>query len=147
MPRGRADGVQLWGARIVATVLATALMAVIGAAAAAAAEYGTGPWVRGYTDIFGGVLPTVPGIYVRADAYHYDGNADKTIFDGRVALSIDETYTASIFALSYVTPLKILGGTYAVAVVPSMVAMNVDVGVRLAPFTGPRGNTFGPLDF
>jgi hypothetical protein len=146
-PFRRARGIRLQGTGIVPMLLATALTAVMGAGGAGAAEYGTGPWVRGYTDIFGGVLPTVPGVYVRTDAYHYEGDADRTIFDGRVGLSVDEDYTASIFALSYVTPLKILGGTYAVAVVPTVVAMNVDVGIRLPPFTGPRGRSFGPLDF
>ena len=36
-----------------------------------AAEFGTGPWVKGYTDIFGGIVPPVPGFYFRTDAYHY----------------------------------------------------------------------------
>jgi hypothetical protein len=132
--------------KTVAPVFAAALLTVSGMSSARAAEYGTGPWVRGYTDIFGGVLPSQPGFYFRGDAYHYNGSADTTIFDGRIALDVDEKYTATLFALSYVTPWKILGGTYAVAVVPSMVAMDVDVGVRLPGFTGPRGRTFEPLD-
>ena len=53
---------------------------------AQAAEFGMGPWVKGYTDIFGGVLPSQPGFYFRTDAYHYQGNVDATIFDGRVAV-------------------------------------------------------------
>jgi hypothetical protein len=113
---------------------------------AVAAEFGTGPWVKGYTDIFGGVMPSAPGFYFRTDAYHYAGSADVTIFDGRVSLSVDEDYTATLPALTYVTPWKILGGTYAVAVVPSMVAMDVGVGLRLPAFTGPRGRSFGPLE-
>ncbi len=87
-----------------------------------AAELGTGPWVKGYTDIFGG-LPAQPGLYIRDDLYRYQGNADKTVLDGLVELDVQETYTADIAALSVVTPLKILGGTYAVAVAPSVVAM------------------------
>jgi hypothetical protein len=112
-----------------------------------AAEYGTGPWVRGYTDIFGGVLPSQPGWYSRTDIYHYNGSANTTIFNGRIAIDVDEDYTATLFALNYVTPWKILGGTYAVAVVPSAVAMDVDVGIQIPAFTGPRGRTFGPFDF
>ena len=111
------------------------------------AEYGTGPWVKGYTDIFGGVLPSQPGFYFRGDAYHYNGNADATIFDGRVAFNVDQDYTATLMALTYVTPWKILGGTYAIAVVPSAVAMDVNVGIQIPAFTGPRGRTFGPFDF
>ena len=46
------------------------------------------------------------------------------------------------------TPWKILGGTYAVAVVPSVVAMDVDVGIGIPQFTGPLGlRTFGPFNF
>jgi hypothetical protein len=65
------------------------------------------------------VLPSQPGWYSRTDIYHYNGSADTTIFDGRIAVGVDEDYTATLFALNYVTPWKILGGTYAVAVVPS----------------------------
>ena len=65
--------------------------------------------------------PSQSGILFRSDAYHYNGSADTTIFDGRIALGVDQDYTASLFALTYVTPWKILGGTYAVAVVPTVV--------------------------
>jgi len=115
---------------------------------ARAAEFGTGPWVKGYIDIFGGIIPPVPGFYFRTDAYHYNGSADRTVFDGFAQVGVDEDYTATIAALTYVTPWKILGGTYAVAVVPSMVAMDVDVGIGIPQFTGPLGlRTFGPFNF
>ena len=115
---------------------------------ARAAEFGTGPWVRGYTDIFGGILPPVPGFYFRTDAYHYNDSADRIIFNGFAQLGVEEDYTATIAAVTYVTPWKILGGTYAVAVVPSMVAMDVDVGIGIPQFTGPLGlRTFGPFNF
>ena len=58
---------------------------------ARAAEFGTGPWVKGYTDIFGGILPPVPGFYFRTDAYHYNGDADRTIFDGFAQLGVEKT--------------------------------------------------------
>jgi hypothetical protein len=44
---------------------------------ALAAEFSTGPWVKGYTDIFGGIVPPVAGFYFRTDAYHYEGSADR----------------------------------------------------------------------
>jgi hypothetical protein len=124
-----------------------ALLVMTNTSEVRAAEYGTGPWVKGYTDIFGGVIPSQPGWYSRTDVYHYNGSADATIFDGRIALNVDEDYTATLFALSYVTPWKILGGTYSVAVVPTAVAMDVNVGLQIPAFTGPRGRTFGPFDF
>ena len=54
----------------------------LGAGAAHAAEYGTGPWVKGYTDIFGGILPPQPGLYVRNDAYHYEGDVGARYLTG-----------------------------------------------------------------
>jgi len=131
----------------IALLIVAALLTFGGMEQARAAEYGTGPWVKGYTDIFGGVLPSQPGFYFRGDAYHYNGSADATIFDGRIALNVDEEYTASLFALNYVTPWKILGGRYTVAVVPSAVAMDVNVGLQIPAFTGPRGRSFGPFNF
>ena len=92
--------------------------AILPSDSARAAEFGTGPWVKGYTDIFGGILPQVPGFYFRTDAYHYNGDAERTIFNGFAQVGVEEDYTATIAALTYVTPWKILGGTYAVAVVP-----------------------------
>ena len=60
---------------------------------ARAAEFGTGPWVKGYTDIFGGILPPVPGFYFRTDAYHYNGDAERTIFNGFAQVGVEEDYT------------------------------------------------------
>ena len=55
-----------FGGHALAAVL---IAASLGAPAAHAAEYGTGPWVKGYTDIFGGIVPPQPGLYVRNDMY------------------------------------------------------------------------------
>ena len=32
-----------------------------------AAEFGAGPWIKGGTDIFAGVVPSQPGFYSRTD--------------------------------------------------------------------------------
>lgn len=131
--------------RSATAITAAIVLATLGACPGQAAEFGTGPWVKGYTDIFGGVIPSVPGVYFRTDAYHYEGSASTTIFDGRVGLSVDQDYTATLPALNIVTPWKLFGGTFAMAVVPSIIAMNVDVGVEIPAFTGPRGRSFGPF--
>jgi hypothetical protein len=106
---------------------------------ARAAEFGTGPWVKGYTDILGGIVPPVPGFYFRTDAYHYNGDAERTIFNGFVQASVEEDYTATIAALTYVTPWKILGGTYAVADVHRVDAIFVDVALGMPKFSRPNG--------
>jgi hypothetical protein len=125
--------------RNISLVLALALISASGAHEARSAEYGTGPWIKGYTDVLGGVLPPVPGLYVRDDAYHYEGSADRVIFNGRVNLEVDETYLADVLAISYVTPFKILGGTYAVAMIPSFVQMKVKVTAGIPAITIPVG--------
>ncbi|MGE3529026.1 MAG: transporter [Methyloceanibacter sp.] len=134
--------------RVRALACTAAILGLLAIGDAEAAEFGTGPWVKGYTDIFGGIVPPQPGFYFRTDAYHYNGDAGATIFDGLVQLGVDQDYTATIAALTYVTPWKILGGTYAVAVAPSVVAMNVDVGLSVPRLTGPLGmQTVGPFAF
>src|SRR4026209_1845166 len=69
-----------------------------------AAEYGTGPWIKGYSDIFAGVLPSVPGIYVRNDAYHYEGDASRLIFNGLIQANVEQRYMADLLAINIVTP-------------------------------------------
>ncbi len=138
----------LWPPDGVATLLSAMLFAVTPCCGLQAAEFGTGPWVKGYSDIFAGILPPVPGFYVRNDAYHYQGQADATVFDGKIQVGIEEKYMADIFALTYVTNIKILGGTYAFAVAPSVVNMDINVGVEIPRFRGPFGRrTFGPFEF
>jgi hypothetical protein len=88
--------------------LAAAFVGALGIGSVKAAEYGTGPWLKGYTDILGGVIPPQPGLYVRNDAYHYQGDVSATIFDGRVQLGVEEKYLIDVLSLTYVTPLKIL---------------------------------------
>ncbi len=137
--------------RRAAVVLGIAGLCAGAPEAASAAEYGTGPWVKGYTDVLGGMIPPVPGLYVRDDAYHYEGSAQRVIFNGNVNLQVDQNYMADLLAITYVTPFKILGGSYAVAVVPSFVAMDVTIGAQISRFTVRTDRavdpTIGPLDF
>jgi hypothetical protein len=112
-----------------------------------AAEFGAGPWIKGATDIFAGVVPTERGFYSRTDVYHYDGNVDATVFNGRVEVGVEQRFTATLPALTYVTPWKLLGGTVAFGVVPSIMAVDVNVGIGLPPITGPLGNTIPGFEF
>jgi hypothetical protein len=127
------------GYRLSAALLAAAIVGSLGMGGAEAAEYGTGPWLKGYTDILGGVIPPQPGLYVRNDAYHYQGDVSATIFDGRVQLGVEEKYLVDVLSLTYVTPLKILGGTYAVNVTPTVMQMDVNVGIGLPSVILPVG--------
>lgn len=127
---------------------ALALVAAMAAGGTAtAAEFGASPWLKGYTDIFGGVVPTAPGLYFRADAYHYSGDVATTIFNGRIQAGVDQEYTATVPSFTYVTPWKLFGGTYAVAVAPTIVAMDVDARLSVPAFTGALGIRRGPFTF
>ena len=53
-------------------------------------------------------------------------------------VGVQEDYLADILALTYVTPWKFLGGTYAVAVAPSLVQMNVGVAATASRREGYR---------
>lgn len=114
---------------------------------AQAAEFGASPWLKGYTDIFGGVVPTAPGVYFRTDAYHYSGDVATTVFNGRIQAGVEQEYYATVPAFTVVTPWTLFGGTYAVAVVPTIVAMDVDVNLGVPAFTGPLGIRRGPFTF
>jgi hypothetical protein len=71
-----------------------------------AAEFGSSPYPKGFSDIFSGIVPTAPGLYA-------------TVFNGNVQLGVDAKFTADFLTLTYVTKWKILGGTYAFGVAPS----------------------------
>ncbi len=51
----------------------------------------------------------------------------------------EEKYLVDVLSLTYVTPLKILGGTYAVNVTPTVMQMDVNVGVGLPSVILPVG--------
>ena len=109
-----------------------------------AAEFGAGPWIKGGTDIFAGIVPSQPGFYSRTDVYHYQADVSAVVFDDG-SRSRRQEMTATLPAMTYVTPWKLFWGTYAVGVVPSIMVADVNVGIGLPPITGPLGNTFGPI--
>ena len=60
------------------------------------AEFGADPWVKGFTDIYAGILPSEPGLYFRTDVYHYEASAERTVFNGFVQLGVEQDLTATI---------------------------------------------------
>ncbi|HEX2448471.1 MAG TPA: hypothetical protein VHK26_09840 [Methyloceanibacter sp.] len=101
-------------ARLPGILLAALALLVLGVSvpshSARGAEFGADPWVKGFTDIYAGILPSEPGLYFRTDAYHYEASVERTIFNGFVQLGVEQELTATIATLTYVTPWKILGG-------------------------------------
>jgi len=54
-----------------------------------AAEFGSSPYPKGFSDIFAGIVPTAPGLYALNDVYHYQGSVGATVFNGNVQLGVD----------------------------------------------------------
>ena len=133
------------GRAIAPRLSACAILVFLSSHVASAAEFGAGPWIKGGTDIFAGVVPSQPGFYSRTDVYHYEADVSAVVFNGRIEVGVEQEMTATLPAMTYVTPWKLFGGTYAVGVVPSIMVADVNVGIGLPPITGPLGNTFGPI--
>ena len=93
-------------------VLVAAIFASGPTNTASAAEFGSSPYPKGFSDIFSGIVPTEPGLYALNDLYHYDGNVGATVFNGAVQLGVEAKFTADFLTLTYVTKWKVLGGTY-----------------------------------
>jgi hypothetical protein len=92
-----------------ATVAWTLLLATI--SSAQAAEFGSSPYSKGFRDIYAGVVPSVPGLYILNDVYHYDGKANALAFNGAVQVGVEAKFTADFLPITYVTKRKVLWGT------------------------------------
>jgi hypothetical protein len=97
-----------------------------------AAEGGTSSYLKGYKDFLSGVLPTVPGLYLRNDIIYYSGNIDATIISGRVRIDLSQWTVSDVISPTVVTPLKILGGTYAFGAIVPFTKVDVNVGIDTA---------------
>jgi len=120
------------------TIIASGLACVVAGLAggslrpACAAEGGTSSYLKGYKDFLSGVLPTDPGLYLRNDIIYYNGAIDATLVGGKVRLDLSQWSVSDVVSLTVVTPLDILGGTYAVGGIVPITRLNVDVGIDTA---------------
>jgi hypothetical protein len=86
-----------------------------------ATETGFGAYLPGYRDFLTGVVPPYPGLYLRNDAYFYDGSAGRVVREGRIALDLDIFTFADIITASYVLPGTLLKANVAIgAALPIM---------------------------
>jgi hypothetical protein len=97
---------------ILAAVFVTLLLGTMHCRSAQAAEAGVFPY-KGVKDFYSGVLPAEPGLYVANDVVYYEGNINQTVLGGRIALGLKAWAVGYALVPTYVTSLKILGGTYA----------------------------------
>src|SRR6476659_11367226 len=109
------SGVSAWPTR--ATVFLVGLIILV--PGVKAAEFGSSPYPKGFRDVYAGIVPTVPGLYVLNDVYHYQGSANALVFNGAVQLGVDAKFTADFLPLTYVTKWKILGGIFAFGAAPA----------------------------
>jgi hypothetical protein len=109
-----------------------------------AEEGGCGHYAPGSTASFIDALPGKPGLAVADYFMYYDGSgsAHKQLpLGGRVAADLDTwAYADSMLAI-YETPVKLLGGDYAVGVIIPYIWMKVD-----GKATGPAGNIIEASD-
>ena len=91
--------------------LAGLLLALPGALALGA-EGGSTEYVGGFTGFAAGYLPPDPGTYFTSDFYYYDGSVSKLVANGRIALNIRTATYFDNLALTELTRLSLLGGTY-----------------------------------
>lgn len=94
-----------------------------------AAEGGTSAYLKGYKDFLSGVLPTDPGVYVRNDVVYYSGNIDATITGGELRLKLNQWSLSNLVSTTFVTPVNILGGTYALGAIVPLTKAHVAVGI------------------
>ena len=100
-----------------------------------AAEGGTSAYLKGYKDFLSGVLPTVAGAYVRNDVIYYGGNIDATLIGGQLKLKVSQWSLSNLTSATFVTPVRVMGGTYAFGAIVPFTKADVKVGID----TG-RGN-------
>ncbi len=100
-----------------------------------AAEGGTSAYLKGYKDFLSGVLPTAPGAYVRNDVIYYSGDIDATVFGGQVRLKLNQWSLSNLVSATFVTPVSVLGGTYAFGAIVPFTKADVKVGIDTS-----RGN-------
>jgi hypothetical protein len=120
-------------------------LAILVPLSARAEEGGGGHYMPGAAASFIDTLPPKPGLAIANFFNYYDGSASVSKqlppYGGLITAGLDATaYSDTVIAL-YKTPLKLLGGYYAVGVALPFVWVEAKGEV-----TGPLGNTFTKRD-
>lgn len=126
------------------TLIALVTLAILVPISAHAEEGGSGHYGPGGFASFIDTLPGKPGLAIANYFNFYDGNANASRqlpSGGLIAAGLDATAYLDMILALYQTPLKLLGGYYAVGAVIPYVWMKVKGEV-----TGPLGNTITMRD-
>ncbi len=123
------------------TLGALVMLAVLVPLSAYAEEGGSGHYMPGGAASFIDTLPGKPGLAVANFFAYYDGSASGTKQfprGGLIAGNLDATAYADTIVALYQTPLRLLGGYYAVGLAIPYVWMKAKGDVQV---TGPGGTT------
>ncbi len=126
------------------TLTALAVFIVMLPMSTHAEEFGSGHYMPGATASFVDALPGKPGLAVANFFTFYDASAGgnrQIPIAGLVATNISATAYADTLLGLYQTPLKLLGGNYAVALAIPYVWMKVEGNVTTAGGTRTRRDT------
>jgi hypothetical protein len=121
------------------TLGALVMLAILVPLSAHAEEGGSGHYMPGATASFIDALPGKPGLAIANFFNYYDGSASGTKQmprGGLIAGNLDATSYADTVVVLYQTPLKLLGGDYAVGLAIPYIWLEVKGDVRI---TGPAG--------
>lgn len=104
-----------------------------------AAEGAKGAYLLGKNGALAGIVPK-PGVYVKSDLYYYSGDSDSLIpTSGRIVQDIGATAFVEVACVTWVTDLKIGGGTFGAGLTIPYGYQDISAEFGL---TGPRGNVF-----
>jgi hypothetical protein len=123
---------------------ALAVMVILVPLSAQAEEGGSGHYTPGATASFIDQLPAKPGLAIANFFNYYDASArvsKEVPSGGLITAGLDATAYADMVIALYKTPLKLLGGYYAVGAAIPFVWVEAKGEV-----TGPLGNTFTKRD-
>lgn len=117
------------------TLVAIAILAPV---FSQAEEGGSGHYMPGANASFVDALPGKPGLAVANFFSFYDASAEISKVGGLVTAGLDATAYADTLVALYQTPLKLLGGYYAIGMAIPYVWLEVKGGIQL---TKPDGGT------
>jgi hypothetical protein len=118
------------------TLVALLMMTVLAPLFAHAEEGGSGHYLPGGAATFVDAFPGKDGLAVANFVSYYGGSADISSLGGLVTAGIDATAWADTVVALYRTPLKLLGGNYAVGAAIPYVWMEVKGQVQRPTLQG-----------
>jgi hypothetical protein len=105
------------------------LLSAAAAFPAGAVETGLSPYLKGFSGFMAGYVPPESGVYLTDIYYYYHGSAGAEVRNGNVELGVDVAMNADVLLGTYVTDLKIFGGTYAFSVAAVYAWADIDASI------------------